>query len=165
MKTLVVYYSKTQKTKAVAERIAREMGADIEEIREVNRRRGNVRSAFDAIFRRMPAIQAMSHSLSDYDLVVVGTPVWAQGPAPAIQVFLSSANLQGKPVALFCTMGGMGDKRTFAKMEGLLPGSRLVGRLSFDQQETSSLENVAERIASWATELRSHTPDEPEQAE
>jgi flavodoxin len=153
MKSLVIYYSKTGNTKAVAEAIAQELGADTEEIREAGRRRGNVRSAFDAIFRRMPAIQAMSHSLSDYDLVVVGTPIWAQGPAPAVQVFLSSADLQGKSVALFCTMGGMGDKRTFAKMEGLLTGSRIIARLSFDQQETSSLENVAERVKVWTREL------------
>lgn len=161
MKTLVVYYSKAGHTKAIAERIAQEMGADIEEIHEVSRR-GNVRSAFDAIFKRMPAIRAMSHSLSDFDLVIIGTPVWAQGPAPAIQVLLSSANLQGKVVALFCTMGGVGDKRTFAKMEGLLTGSRTIGRLSFDQQEMKSSETVAQRVTAWTTELRARVPEQPE---
>jgi len=160
MKTLVIYYSKTGNTKAVAEEIAQELGADTEEIREAGRRHGYVRSAFDAIFKRMPDIRAMTHSLSDYDLVIVGTPVWGQGPVPPIQVFLSSADLQGKPVALFCTMGGVGDRRTFAKMEGLLTGSRIVARLSFDQQKAKSPETVAERVKVWTRELLDRLPDQ-----
>ncbi len=163
MKALVIYYSKTGNTKAVAERIAHPLDADLEEILEVERRTGNLRSAMDAILGKRPVLQPMGRSPAEYDLVFVGTPVWKLSPAPAMQVFLSTARLEGKPVGLFCTMGGMGDKRTFANMERSLVGSRVIGRLSLDAPQMKDPQAVTATVNAWLDELKPSfpTPETP----
>ena len=154
MRTLVIYYSKSGNTKAVAERIAKAMDADIEEIVEAGKRGGNVRSALDAIFKRRPALKPFSRSLDDYDLVFIGTPIWRMNAVPAMHVFLSTQRWISKQVALFCTMGGMGDKRAFATMRRLLGGARVIGELALDAPTLKDEEKAASRVSAWIAEVQ-----------
>ncbi len=72
MKGLVIYYSRSGKTKSIAERIAGATGADIDEIVEVERHPSYTRSAIDAILKRKPALCPFERSLDDYDLIFLG---------------------------------------------------------------------------------------------
>ena len=102
----------------------------------------------------------MHRSPEDFDLLLVGTPVWARGPTPAVQSFLSSVNLNGKPVALFCTMGGMGDARTFDQMKKLLQGARIVGRLSLGQTQLRDEKAMDGQVEAWIHQLQAKTAPE-----
>jgi NAD(P)H-dependent FMN reductase len=42
---------------------------------------------------------------ADYDLIVVGTPIWAWSPSAAIRTWLTHNDLSGKKVALFFYFG------------------------------------------------------------
>ena len=149
MNALVVYYSRSGRMKSVAERIAREPEADIEEVREFGGSRGDVRTMLGAIFGRTPRIGASEHSVGEYHLVVIGTPVWGAKPAPEIQALLSSLDLRCRPIGLFCTMSGTGDTKTFAKTKGLLAGADVKGRLSFDRPQLEGSSAVEERVRLW----------------
>ncbi len=79
-KALVVFFSRTGKVRRVAEAIAAELGADVEEIVDTRDRRGPfglLSAARDAMLRRTARIEEPAHDPADYDLVVIGTPVWA----------------------------------------------------------------------------------------
>ena len=154
MRTLVIYYSKSGNTKSVAQQIVRAMDADIEEIIEAGKRGGNVRSALAAIFKRRPALKPFSRSLDDYDLVFIGTPIWRMNVVPAMHVFLSTQRWTSKQVALFCTMGGMGDKRAFAAMRRLLAGARVIGELALDGPALKDDEAVDSRVSAWIVDVR-----------
>ena len=158
MRTLVIYYSKSGHTKSVAERIVRATNADAEEIVEAGKRGGNVRAALDAIFKRKPALKPFGRSLDDYDLVFIGTPIWRMNAVPAIQAFLPTQAWGSRQVALFCTMGGMGDKRAFATMRQLLPGARVLGELAFDGPALKDDEAVDTRVSAWVADVRAQTP-------
>ena len=153
MKTLVVYYSKAGHTKWVAERIARTAEAELEEIVEAGKRHGNVRSAFDAVFKREPELKPMTRSLEDYEFLFIGTPVWRMNAVPAMQAFLPTVDWAGKRVALFCTMGGMGDKRTFATMRDLLGPARVAGELGLSGRDLKDKSSADARITDWVKRM------------
>jgi flavodoxin len=131
MKSLVVYYTRTGKTRFVAETIAAELGADLEEIVDLKKREGKlgwIISGKDASQKKLTEIATVKQSPADYDLVVVGTPIWAWAPTPAIRTYINQNDLSGKRVALFYTFDSdmkQGGERTKA----LLPNANIVSEL------------------------------------
>ncbi len=156
MKALVIYYSKSGRTRSVAKSIARELDAEIEEIREAGGKRSVIKTMFGALFGRRPEVEKLSQPVEPYDLVAIGTPVWGSNPVPAMESLLSSVDLGGKAVALFCTMGGSGDAKTFAKMESLLQDSHVIGRLSLNRSQTGDPRIIDERVRQWLKDLAVH---------
>lgn len=120
MKTLVVYFSRTGTTKKVAEKIASEIGADIEEIKEEKPRKGflgYMRSGREATLKSKPKIDDPLKKPKEYDLVIIGTPVWSWGVSSPVRSYINLVKDDLKGVAFFCTMGGSGGKNAFKHME------------------------------------------------
>ena len=125
MKTLVVFYSRTGTTKKVAEKIARALKCDKEEIKDTVKRSGPVgymRSGREAAARKLTELKKIKKDPAGYDLVVVGTPIWAWNVSSPVRTYLTKNKSRFKKVAFFCTMGGSGAERAFKEME------RLVGK-------------------------------------
>ena len=97
MKALVVYYSKSGNTKAVAELIAGAASADLESLVEVGVSRkgllGYLSAGRGGMFKKKSKIQAPSKAPNDYDIVFVGTPIWGWNLP-----LLSAATL-GRPIS------------------------------------------------------------------
>ncbi len=112
-KTLIVYYSLTGKTESVAKAIAKTLNADIKKIEEVKRRKGLfgfINGGYCARKGKCSEIKPMDFNLDNYDIIFLGTPVWASRSAPAVNTFISKANFNDKKVIIFVTMGSTGDK-------------------------------------------------------
>ena len=121
-KTLVVYYSRTGTTRKVAQMIAAALGAEIEEIRETTSRSGVIgylQACYDAIKRRSAPIVGGTKNPANYDLVVIGTPVWVSRVPPPVRSYIATAKDRLPAVAFFCTLGGNGAAATLKQMEGL----------------------------------------------
>lgn len=123
MGTLIVYYSRTGNTERLARKLARRCGADLERIRDDGVERaglsGYLRSAWQAWSGAKPAVRKAQRNPGDYDLVVIGTPVWCWSLAAPVRTYVSRHARQFKQVAFFCTEGGSGDDRAFAELERL----------------------------------------------
>ena len=123
MKTLVAFYSRTGTTKKVAELIAKSLKADIEEIIDTKNRNGPlgyILSGRDGM-RKMPAkIKKPVKNPASYDLVVIGTPIWAWNMSAPVRAYLMQAQGKVKKTAFFCTMGGSGHEAAFKEMEIML---------------------------------------------
>jgi len=133
MKTLIVYYSKTGNTQIIAKELAQNLNADLEELIETNPKDGvvwMVMASKDAILRNGVAINDLKHQVADYDLVIVGTPVWAWSMASPVRGFIEKYKQNLKKVAFFATMGNTGDKQAFTHMEKL-SGLAPVATVSF----------------------------------
>lgn len=121
-KILVVYYSRTGTTKTVGTAIAEQLAADAEEI-EDKKKRGGILGFFgggkDSFRKHLTTIGNAVHSPSDYDVVVIGTPVWAASIAPAVRTYISQCEGRLPKVAFFLTTGGSGIDRTFRHMAAL----------------------------------------------
>jgi len=122
MKTLVVFYSKTGITKEVAVHISEELNCDIEEIFDVKSRKGilgYIGFVIESAFKKMPEIKKTEINPEEYDVVIIGTPVWAENMASPVRTYLFRNNDKLNRVAFFCTMGSRGSKKTFLEMEKL----------------------------------------------
>ena len=83
MRALVVFYSLTGMTRRVAQALAAELGAQVEEIRCPNYRPGFFgfwQAGYASWRSRIPEIGPRAHNPSDYDLVVVGLERLYAGP-------------------------------------------------------------------------------------
>jgi multimeric flavodoxin WrbA len=77
---------------------------------------GYMRAGRDAMRKRLTEIADIRSNLADYDLVVVGTPIWGWTVTPAVRTFLAQNCNWIQKIAFFCTMGGSGDEKAFNEM-------------------------------------------------
>lgn len=116
---LIVFYSRTNNTKEVAELIAEEKNADLLEIKDEKSRSGAlgyVIGAIDSFRDKKTRINYEEKDLSKYDTIYIGTPVWASKPTPAILQFINENDFSGKNVVTFATFMGSGDEATITAL-------------------------------------------------
>lgn len=119
---LIVYFSMGGHTRALAEELAAATDADIEEITEVHPRHGAGgmwRALWDASWRRRTRIQPIRHDPADYDLLVLGGPIWARRLAAPVRTFAQQYGQRARAVAFFCTEGGKGADSAFGDLQRL----------------------------------------------
>ena len=155
MKSLVVYYSRTGNARFVAETIAAEVGADTEEVIDLKKRSGIIGflgGGSDARRGKETKIAPTIKSPVDYDLLIIGTPVWAGRPTPAIRTFLKKNDLSEKKVAVFVAQGGK-KLQAIDQTKALIPNSTCIGELYV----INALKNKQEsekQITEWCKTLQ-----------
>jgi menaquinone-dependent protoporphyrinogen IX oxidase len=112
MKTLVAYYSRTGLTRKVALLISKKLKADCDEIVDKKHRAGAIGWIFsgrDATLRRLTDI-TYKKDPKNYDLIIIGGPVWSWNVTPAIKTYVqdNKKSLKARRVAFFATQGGTG---------------------------------------------------------
>ena len=160
MKKLVVYYSIGGNTRAVAERIARTLHADIVEIRTVKEYpddydvlvglgQKEVESGY------LPAIHPLDLDFTRYDAVIIGTPVWWYSFAPAVKKFLSCYRWKGRKIYPFATNGGwLG--HTYSDFKKAARGALVAPILNvkFEEKEQVTPDDV---VKEWIQDIKNAT--------
>jgi len=119
---LVVYYSRTGWTKKVAKEIAHRLAAETEEIADTAQRGGItgwLRSGREAVRKATTTLEPPKRDPDVYDLVVIGTPVWAKTVSTPVRTYLQQHADRLAKVAFFCTCGGGEPAHTFTDMQEL----------------------------------------------
>jgi len=124
MKALIVYMSRTGRCRKIATELAAELGdgAKLEEIEDLAKHSGVVgwlRAGKDSFTRKDTPIGPVSEDPAAYDIVVVGTPVWAGTMSSPVKAYLKANGAKAERVAFWCTMGSSGGKKAFAGMAEL----------------------------------------------
>jgi len=146
LEILISYYSRTGTTKKLAGKLVKEFKADSLEIIDRRNRKGFfalIKASFDALTANVTVIEQFPHQLEDYDLIILGNPVWAASITPALRTFLLGNSEILPEVAFFLTHAGSGTERSFKQMESLTgrdPLATLVLERSIIQQEKPELE-------------------------
>ena len=151
---LVVFYSRSGTTRRIAEALAEALKCDLEEITEPNPRTGflgYIRSLLEARRKRPSIIAPKKHDVSSYDLVVIGTPVWAWSLSSPVRAYLMATASQLPEVAFFCTLGAKGSESTFAQMTAIV-GKKPRAVCAITQREALSGSHV-ERLLAFAKAL------------
>jgi len=155
MKSLVLYYSRTNKTKYVAEKIAQELKADIERITEKKDRTGMLgylSAGRDAMTKKGSVVNPIKSRIDDYDTIIIGQPVWGFTMVPAIRTFCNKHNLKDKRIGLFCTMDGSGDVGCFKETRKFLLGSHIIGQATFVKPDKNRAKTIKE-VKAFAARL------------
>ena len=122
MKTLILFYSFSGNTKALASKKATELGADIEEILEVKRMsilKAYTVGIYKAVKRKKAEIQTIKSQLNAYDKIIIMTPVWAYKPAPAFNNIIEQLPA-GKKIELILVSAGSGTKNSTQETKALI---------------------------------------------
>ncbi|MEZ2223337.1 flavodoxin [Rhizobium sp. RCC_161_2] len=107
-RTLLAYYSYTGNTRLVAEKLRAHVGAQLLEIKMADPypsdiRKAAERSRYELETGTLPALLDDPSDVSDYDLILVGGPVWWNTVAAPIMSFLERTDFRGRSVGLFAT--------------------------------------------------------------
>ena len=121
-KTLVVYYSATGNTEAVANYIADATGGDLFELEPVepytdedlnyNDENSRVSQEYaDESLRDVELVSTTVEGFDEYENIFVGYPIWWQVAAWPVNQFVENNDFTGKTVIPFCTSAssGIGD--------------------------------------------------------
>ena len=142
---LVAFFSATDTTKGVAERIASVTGGDIYEILaaepytsdDLNYNDSSSRSTKEQNDKNVrPEIGSEDISLEGYTTIYLGFPIWWGEEPRILDTFVEKYSFDGITVIPFCTSGGSGIGRSGPNMEALagtgtwLDGQRFDGNVS-----------------------------------
>lgn len=154
MKSLVIYYSFEGNTRRIATAIAGAVGADSLELKTVDTAEPKGFMKFiwggkQVMSGKMPELKPLEKNPADYDLLFIGTPVWAWTYTPALKTFFNNVKIEGRKIGLFCCHGG-GKGKVLAKMREALNGNEILGEIDFVEPLRSKADEKARQAAEWA---------------
>ncbi len=134
---LVVYLSRTENTKAVAEMIQKKAGGDLVDLKLKNPYPENYQEIVAQVDREneegyLPALKTEIENLKRYDTVFVGFPTWDMQLPPPIKSFLTDHDLAGKTVIPFNTNAGYGLGQSLQQLRNLCPDSKVLKEFSVE---------------------------------
>ena len=160
MTTAIIYYSMSGNTSYVAEQIATALSADLIPLIPQKAYPDSGFKKFlwggkSAVMGDKPKLEPFAFDPAAYDLVVLGSPVWAGTFAPPLRTFLHQYrdDLKGKRLAaFFCCSGGPGkvSEKFRAYLNGALSEQELI---LIDPKDKPSTE-TEEKIKAFIDSLR-----------
>jgi len=128
---LIVYLSRTNNTKAVAEIIHKNVGGVLVALELEKPYPENYRATVQQVVEEneagyLPPLKTKIDSLQNYDIVFIGFPTWDMKMPPPVRSFLNQYNLSGKTVVPFNTNAGYGVGSGFKTVKELCPGSKVL---------------------------------------
>jgi flavodoxin len=156
MKICIIYHSYSGITRGIAERLKASCGGDLLEVKP--RKDYNTLTAYTlgcrkAMNREADPVYPDSIDVSSYDLIVIGTPVWAWKATPVTNGAIAALKgCEGKSAVIFVTCGGKpGETVTVLKETLSAKGVRVVGEKIFvknDAGDPKKVEDLASIIKS-----------------
>ena len=160
-KALVVYYSRTGTTQKLAEEIAAQMGCDVERLTDTKGRAGVLGflvACKDSLFKKSTDLQGLGSDPADYEVVIIGTPVWAGSVSTPVRTFLAQAKDKLPAVAFFLTTGSSGIEGTFSAMAELC-GKQPIARLSETMSKVKKGDDWRGEAKAFVAEIRAKLGD------
>jgi len=130
-KILIVYLSRTNNTKAVAEIIHQYVGGRLVALELVTPYPENYQAIVQQVVNEnetgyLPPLKTKIDSIEKYDVVFVGFPTWGMKIPPPMKSFLKQYNLSGKTIIPFNTNAGYGIGSSFETVKELCTTSTVL---------------------------------------
>lgn len=154
-KILVAYFSRTGNTRALAEEIAGQTGAEVFEIIPSE----PYPDGYDATVERFrkeqaenarPAIASEVANTEQFTTVFIGFPNWGDDMPHIVYTFLEQYDLSGKTVVPFCTNGGGGFGNSLDGLKRTCPDSIVADGF---ECSGSRADRQRENVSKWLTEI------------
>ena len=158
MKTLVIFYSLEGNTKFISEIIAKELQADLLELRTKKAYPSEgfkkyVWGGKSVALKEQPELTNQNIDLRNYENIVIGTPIWAGTYSAPFNTFVKQNKFEGKKVALFaCDASGVAEK-CFMKFKEALANNDFIGEIDFVNPLNNNKEENFKKAVQWAKGL------------
>ena len=134
-KILIVYLTRTNNTKAVAEMIQRSVGGTLVALELVTPYPADYHAMVAQVVKEneigfLPPMKTKIDSIASYDVVFVGFPTWDMQMPPPMKSFLKQYDLHSKTVIPFNTNAGYGVGSGFQTVKELCPNSKVLQEFS-----------------------------------
>jgi flavodoxin len=128
---LIVYLSRTNNTKAIADIIQSQIGGKLVALELEKPYPENYRATVEQVAGEnetgfLPRLKTKIDNIQQYDVVFVGFPTWGMQLPPPMKSFLRQYDLKGKTVIPFNTNAGYGIGSTFQTVNELCPNSNVL---------------------------------------
>jgi len=128
---LIVYLSRTNNTKAIAELIQKEVGGKLVSLELQKPYPENYQAIVDQVAKEnangyLPPLKTKIDSIEKFDVIFLGFPTWGMQLPPPMKSFLRQHNLKGKTLIPFNTNAGYGIGSTFQTVKELAPSSTIL---------------------------------------
>jgi flavodoxin len=129
--TLIVYLSRTNNTKAIAEIIHHKVGGTLVALELETPYPADYRATVQQVVREnetgyLPPLKTKIDRIEQFDFVFLGFPTWGMRLPPPVKSFLHQYDLKGKTVIPFNTNGGYGVGSSFETVRELCPQSTIL---------------------------------------
>jgi flavodoxin len=156
-KTAVIYYSFDGNCALVAEAVKNRLNADVFTIKTADEKKRTGLAKYiwggrQVVQHAKPELKPLNVDIDAYDLIILGAPVWAGSPAPAMVSFLSQTRFSGKKTAVFCCHAG-GRGKALDKFKALLQGNTIAGEIDFNNPARGNTDELRKKIDAWVTTL------------
>ncbi|MBR5228443.1 MAG: hypothetical protein IKV96_01255 [Firmicutes bacterium] len=147
MKTLCLYYTRTDTTRLAMERVAKVLGADLAEYTDGKDRSGAIGylGACVASFKKsFPEVSVREDvQLSAYDRVIIGMPVWVEGPCVVGRAFINQFK-DSLPAEVYYVVTHMGNAGYDAKIKAMdnILGREASGYVSIKTKNNAYLKDA-----------------------
>ncbi|MFC1709302.1 flavodoxin family protein [Candidatus Omnitrophota bacterium] len=155
MRSAIIYYSYSGNTKKVAlelqDYLGKQGSVELIRLRPKDETDSFLAQCNRAFFRQQVPIEDVPLDLKDFDIVCLGTPVWALGPAAAMNTFLKKCvGVENKSIVSFTTYGsGLGNVRCINIMQQAMrkKGARKLCSFSIQQSKVEKEDFILDQIA------------------
>lgn len=156
-KTLVVFYSLSNKTRDIAQKIADLTNADLYEIKTIDKIVLNsyfyVQARQQLHKKQYPAIVEDFPDFSAYDTIFVGGPVWWYAPATPLLAFLDKADFKSRRVVPFSTQGSNYGS-FFDDFQKMAKNAQLSDHAAFNNLSPKYDQAVQNKIINWINKIK-----------
>lgn len=164
---LVLYYSYSNgNTERIARKLSEKTQSEMERIELVQQYTGSYDSVVEQGKREVeegytPRIRNLSHDISDYDVIAIGTPTWWYSMAPAILTLLKENDFHGKTLIPFMTNAGW-PGHVIRDMERTQPNSKFILplKVTFDSDGGDRMITEEDEIDDWIEKIKNHLSKE-----
>ena len=130
-KVLIVYLSRTNNTKAIAEIIHSNVRGTLVALELEKPYPENYRATVEQVVKEngtgyLPPLKTKIDSIEKYDVVFIGFPTWDMKMPPPMKSFLHQYNFSGKTIIPFNTNAGYGVGSGFQTVKELCPNSKVL---------------------------------------
>jgi flavodoxin len=166
---LIVYLSRTNNTKAIAEFIHQKVGGTMVALELEAPYPSDYNATVQQVAREnetgyLPPLKTKIDRIGQYDFVFLGFPTWGMQLPPPVKSFLRQYSLKGKTVIPFNTNAGYGEGSSFQTVRKLCPQSTVLegfvirGGLERDGQylviKGARAEEAQKEVESWLKKIK-----------
>lgn len=159
MKAAIVFFSLDGNTAHAAGKLGQMLNADLFQLIPEKKYPDNTFSKYffcgmSAVLGKAPNLTPYRFDPTLYDLIILGTPVWAGTFAPPLRTFLRANSLAGKHVALFACCSGGNAEKCFADMKKEVGNCTPLSTLRLIDPLKKNQADAAGSLAEFCTNLK-----------